>query len=128
MSVNIQYLRDCLTAGENAPPELFDMRDWAHVTECGTAACLAGHYVLAYPGRGLVVVMLQKYGDIYIHAEGYVGPGGATLNLLAEHFGITNAESRYFFDSDLVKPLSRDKALGRLRDFISKKEKTNGAG
>lgn len=68
MSINFQFLRDCVTALKEGNPTNFNMRNWAQpigfIEEnnwCGTPACVAGHWASRELAKRPLAER-QKYG------------------------------------------------------------------
>lgn len=99
--------REAVAARMTADPRLFDMRNYARETDCGTVCCIAGHTLLEMGARfhfffgaseAITFSNGEKSGNALKWAE------TATDYLGLPEFDIENHESSLFYRFDLQSP------------------------
>lgn len=73
----------------------FDMSLWGHETECGTVACMAGHFGLDpwFRKRKVKLIPSEYFGDVVAPGglEGFFGENGASLFTSVNIHTVTDA-------------------------------------
>ena len=118
--MNVTKLKQLLELIDGLPPERVDMRNWVKKGsyECGTVACIAGHWALS------------ELGDLRLDDDGFpVLLGLMPIDAAGREFDLTlitaerlfRAEAHagevgYFAEHDFVA--TRDDAIARIRRLI----------
>jgi hypothetical protein len=94
--MNKRRLRDLVNVLRKVKPKDFHMARWGP-SECGTACCAVGHYILAYPRRGL---KMETGGTATLPTD---REGCYSYHAVAFHFDIPVGKT-----FDLFSPGERD--------------------
>lgn len=122
MSIDFQFLRDCVTALRKGNPANFDMGHWTQGDGyhegnnwCGTPACVAGHWA-ARELAGMPLEARKQMGPFYMmqQIERVTGRCGAP-----SEFGLTESQVAELFSAEGCGAASTPhEAIAYLQDFI----------
>jgi hypothetical protein len=116
--MNAQLLLDVATVLEGVPDEKFDLTYWRNRRpECGTTCCAIGHYVEAWPDRGLWFLPGHGWDGDKLSAAS----GAANWDAVCEHFDIGEQAALHLFAFWRYTAIEKTRAhvIARIRIFVA---------